>query len=183
MNLVKYALNQLDKRGRKKIIYDRHDEEPYLERYHILWHDHQHRKQQNIPFNAFLHRFVQSDEPIFHNHPWTWYRTVILKGGYWEHTPWGTKWMGPGSTKLVYGGKLVGFPPVINYEPEVNKIHRIEFSSIYDDLHWVEVPKPGKTWTLFIRGPKVRDWGFTPDPSKGTWIQQEEYHNANRKTK
>ena len=29
---------------------------------------------------------MRSDDPIMHNHPWAFF-TVILKGGYWEHTP------------------------------------------------------------------------------------------------
>lgn len=181
MSLVNYALNQLDKRGRKKIIMDREDNEPYLERYYLLWGDRYNRKRKEIPFNAFLHRFVRSDDPVFHNHPWTWYRTIVLKGGYWEHTPWGVKWMGPGSTKFIRGGKLIAYPHQFSYKPEVNKIHKVEWANVYRDLHYVEVPKPGETWTLFLRGPSVRDWGFTPDPYRGTWIPRDVYLSTHRK--
>jgi hypothetical protein len=35
------------------------------------------------------------------------------------------------------------------------------------NLHWLEVPKPGKTWTLFTRG-RTKDSGFW-----GFWANQE----------
>jgi hypothetical protein len=53
---------------------------------------------------------------------------------------------------------------------------------LHTDLHWVEVPKPGETWTLFIRGEtEPREWGFVPDINTGVWIQHEEYLESQRK--
>ena len=40
-----------------------------------------------------------SDEPTLHNHPWNW-GALIVKGGYWEHTPNGKFWRGPGSFRF-----------------------------------------------------------------------------------
>ena len=55
--------------------------EDYLHRYYLFIKD-----RKWFPFNLTLHKIVKSDDPIFHDHPWP-YMTVVLKGGYWEHTP------------------------------------------------------------------------------------------------
>lgn len=180
--MFKWFLNRLEQHGRKAIIMDRDDKEPYLERYYIAWPDSEKRQRKDIPFNCFLHRFMRSDDPVFHNHPWKWYRTVILKGGYWEHTPWGTEWRGVGHTRYVVGDKLVPYPRSITIPIKLgtNTISH-KFSLIHQDLHWVEVPKPGETWTLFIRGrDHGKDWGFVPRVDTGKWIQHEEYLRQQR---
>ena len=68
-------------KGRKRIIKDRDSNEPYLIRWYLFLKD-----RKNFPFNITLHKVLKSDEPVLHNHPWS-YATLILKGGYWEHTP------------------------------------------------------------------------------------------------
>ena len=75
--------------GRYRLIYDRQDQEPYLERYYLFL-----KEREDFPFNIFLHRFLKSDPDDLHNHPWS-YRTIILWGGYWEYTEKGKFWRGP----------------------------------------------------------------------------------------
>ena len=75
--------------GRYRIINDRIDKEPYLERYYLFL-----KNRINFPFNIFLHKFLKSDPDDLHDHPWN-YRTIILAGGYWEYTNEGKKWRGP----------------------------------------------------------------------------------------
>jgi len=75
--------------NRYRIIYDRIDEEPYLERYYLFL-----RERNLFPFNIFLHRFIKSDPDDLHDHPWS-FRTIILLGGYWEYTKKGKFWRGP----------------------------------------------------------------------------------------
>jgi hypothetical protein len=75
--------------GRFRIINDRVDEEPYLERYYLFLKD-----RTTFPFNIFLHKFLKSDPDDLHNHPWP-YLTFILRGGYWEHTKEGKFWRAP----------------------------------------------------------------------------------------
>jgi hypothetical protein len=75
-------------RGRKRIIYNRDNTREYLVRYYLMLKD-----RKDFPFNITLHKIMMSDEPILHNHPWDW-GAVILKGGYWEHTPEGKHWRG-----------------------------------------------------------------------------------------
>ena len=59
--------------GRRRVINDREDNEPYLERYYIFLKD-----RKTFPFNIFIHRFLKSDPDDLHDHPWE-FRTIILK--------------------------------------------------------------------------------------------------------
>jgi hypothetical protein len=145
-------LKLLDKLGRKRIILDRESSEPYLERYYIFLKD-----RKWFPFNAFIHKFLKSDPDDVHDHPWP-YATLILKGGYYEHTPnfengkmvGETKhWRGPGHFRIC----------------TPNSYHRVEL-------------KEGVTaWTLFMPGPHKRDWGFLVN---NNWIQNEQYMSMRR---
>lgn len=192
-HLTKYALDALDRKGRKLVIMDRDNLDPYLERYYLAFPDSVHRERKDIPFNTFLHRFMRSDDPVFHNHPWNWYCTVILKGGYWEHTPWGTKWRGPGHVRYQRGNRMVPLYDTTPYVSPRGTIIRtsrdilismgyIKNPMLHSDLHWVEIPKPGETWTLFTRGrTHGQDWGFVPDIHTGEWIQHEKYLASVRK--
>ena len=141
-------LKLLDRLGRKRIVMDRVENEPYLERYYLFL-----REREQFPFNVFLHKFLKSDPDDVHDHPWP-YATLILKGGYWEWIPHfdtvGRKtgeyqvWRGPGHFRIS----------------KANSFHRIELDP---DI---------TAWTLFMPGPKQRDWGFLV---KNQWIQWEQY--------
>ena len=142
-------LNWLDRQGRKRIVYDRVDNEPYLERYYLFLKD----RGERFPFNIFLHKFLKSDIDDLHDHPWP-YATLILKGGYWEWRPQFNskgekvgeiaKWCGAGSFRIA----------------PANSYHRVELD-------------PNVTcWTLFMPGPKQRDWGFLV---RNQWVQWEQY--------
>jgi hypothetical protein len=141
-------LKLLDRLGRKRIVMDRVENEPYLERYYLFL-----RERNRFPFNIFLHKFLKSDPDDVHDHPWP-YATLILKGGYWEWIPHfdtvGRKtgeyqvWRGPGHFRVS----------------SANSYHRIELDP---DI---------TAWTLFMPGPKQRDWGFLV---KNQWIQWEQY--------
>lgn len=146
-------LKLLERLGRKRIVMDRVSDEPYLERYYLFLKD-----RDSFPFNVFLHKFLKSDPDDVHDHPWPYF-TVILRGGYWEWIPQfdsqGRKfseiahWRAPGHFRWC----------------RANSYHRIELD-------------PGITcWTLFMPGPKQRDWGFLV---KNKWVQWEQYL-ANRK--
>jgi len=141
-------LKLLEKLGRKRIVMDRESDEPYLERYYLFLKD-----RDRFPFNVFLHKFLKGDPDDVHDHPWP-YATLILKGGYYEWLPQfdskGNKiaemcvWRGPGSFRVC----------------RANSYHRIELD-------------PSVTaWTLFMPGPKKRDWGFLVN---NKWIQHEQY--------
>lgn len=135
---MSWFLKTLEKYGRKRIVMDRLCNEPYLERYYLFL-----KNRDWFPFNVFLHKFLKSDPDDLHDHPWP-YATLILRGGYWEHTPQGKFWRGPGHFRICHAESL----------------HRIEL-------------KPDVTcWTLFMPGPKKREWGFIRD---GKWVYFEKY--------
>jgi len=156
-----YIHNIMNKLGRYRIINDRQDKEPYLERYYLFL-----KNRERFPFNIFIHKFLKSDPDDLHDHPWS-YCTIILSGGYWEHTPEiidrdtgeikTTKktWWGPGSIRFS--------------RPQQR--HRIELDA---DL----LAKNQATWTLFFPGTKTREWGFW---TQNGWIKNEEYLE-NKKT-
>lgn len=145
---MKWLLNWLERHDRKRIVMDRINDKPYLERYYLFLKD---RKQ--FPFNIFLHRFLRSDPDDVHDHPWP-YATLILKGGYWEWIPQfnsqGEKigeisaWRGPGHFRIC----------------GANSYHRIELDPSVD------------CWTLFMPGPQKREWGFL---TRRGWVPHEQY--------
>ena len=134
--------------GRHRVIMDRVNGEPYLERYYVFLKD-----RERFPFNIFVHMFLKSDPDDVHDHPWP-YATLILRGGYWEWIPvfntHGQKiheysvWRGAGSFRFA----------------SANSFHRIELDPAVE------------CWTLFMPGVKQRDWGFLV---KNQWIQWQEY--------
>jgi hypothetical protein len=93
----------------------------------------------------FLHCFYRGDfEPYFHDHPWPFW-SLVLWGGYWEHTATGRRWYGPLS--------LLRRP--------AHWAHR------------VELPPNQRCWTLVWAGRKERSWGFLC-PGRG-WIPWREH--------
>ncbi len=49
-------LKLLERLDRKRIVMDRVNDEPYLERYYLFLKD-----RKRFPFNVFLHKFLKSD--------------------------------------------------------------------------------------------------------------------------
>lgn len=166
-------LETLEKNGRKQTIHDRDGLRPYLERWYVAFPDSKQRDIQEIPFNTFVHQFMLSDEPVFHSHPWDWYHSTMLEGGFWEHTPWGITWHEAGASRYVDCLKMRH----LDDDPSRPLVPA--------NLHWVEIPAPGKSWTLFTRGPKIRTgfWGFMPDMETGEVIYHETYLEMMRKNK
>ena len=99
--------------------------EPYVGRFSFIFN------RKIAPFNIFFHKLFLSDPDDMHDHPWS-FISLIIKGGYWEHSEYGKKWRGVGS---------------IAYRP-AERFHRIELK---DDK---------EAWTLCFVGPFKRDWNF-----------------------
>jgi hypothetical protein len=145
MHMLKNLFKRL---GRYRVIMDRLDGEPYLERYYVFLRD-----RNRFPFNIFVHKFLKSDPDDVHDHPWP-FATLILRGGYWEWRPQFNskgekvgeiaKWCGPGSFRTAQAATY----------------HRIELDPTVE------------CWTLFMPGAKQRDWGFLV---KNKWVQWEQY--------
>lgn len=86
---------------------------------------------RNTVFNIYLHCIIRNDDDrALHDHPW-WNLSIILKGSYREIMPNGQRVLRRGSIRLRR--------PIA--------AHRLE---VVD----------GPVWTLFITGPRVREWGF-----------------------
>lgn len=139
-------LKILEKLGHKRIIFDRDGLQPYMERYYLLFKDKlgEDELAKALPFNLMIHKICLSDPDDLHDHPW-WYATLILKGGYWEITPEGKYWRGAGHFRMR--------PP--------------------HSLHRLEVPENSQgSWSLFLRGPKLKNWGFV---KQGKWIEHRNY--------
>ena len=139
--MIKFIAKYLKNKGRFRSILDRYGLNDYLHRYYLMHksEDEVGNEVREYSFNAFLHNFKASDEPVFHDHPWTWC-SIVLKGGYWEHTPVfnseGKKiaefsqWRGPGSVIMRKA----------------------------NDYHWLELDENvGPATTLFFMGPQQRD--------------------------
>lgn len=145
---MNWFLNLLDRMGRKRIVMDRVNNEPYLERYYVFLKD-----RDTFPFNVFLHKFLKSDPDDVHDHPWN-YRTIILKGGYWE-------WIPQFNNKGHKASEIAVWRGVGSFRSaKANSYHRIELDPEIE------------CWTLFIPGVKKREWGFL---TNGTWVQWEKY--------
>ena len=86
--------------NRKRVIYDRTNSVPYLIRYYLFLID-----RVKFPFNLTLHKILVSDLDDLHDHPWDYF-TIILKGGYYEHTPEGKFWRGPGHFRFCKAQSL-----------------------------------------------------------------------------
>lgn len=81
--------------------------------------------------SVYLHQILRDDDDrALHDHPWP-STSIILEGELREHTADSARLLTPGS--------------ITTREAE--------------DAHRLEVVD-GPVWSLFITGPKVRDWGF-----------------------
>lgn len=82
--------------------------------------------------NIYLHEMVGSDiDRALHDHPWP-NMSVLLAGQYREHVPDGVHLRQAGDVVMREAG----------------------------DLHRLEVNPGDRVITLFMTGPKVREWGF-----------------------
>ena len=87
---------------------------------------------RNPVFNVYLHQFLRSDDDrALHDHPWM-NLSVLLKGRYREHTQGGHRDFKAGQFRFRWTGRIA---------------HRIELTH-------------GPVWTLFVTGPRYRQWGF-----------------------
>lgn len=91
---------------------------------------------RNRWLNVYLHEFCRSDDDrALHDHPW-WNLSILLRGQYIEHT-------------IADGG--------INVRTE-RQAGDVKFRSA-DAAHRIEL-SDGHCWTLFLTGPRLREWGF-----------------------
>jgi hypothetical protein len=81
-----------------------------------------------------LHRFVSGDQDEeMHNHPWRWAVAIVLSGHYLEARP--------------------GQPD--------RRLSRFQLNLLKADTFHRIVRCQPDTWTLFIHGRRVQEWGFS----------------------
>jgi len=99
---------------------------------------------RNRFFNVYLHHILRSDDDrALHDHPW-WSFSLILLGVYGEVTGNGVKGFGTGD--VIY--------------------RSAEYS------HRLTVVSGATVWTLFVTGPRARDWGFYCPQG---WVSHEKF--------
>lgn len=109
-------------------------EYPYLLRWFVI--------PRNPLFNVYLHQFRRSDDDrALHDHPWLFNASWILAGGYIEHT------IEAGGIALRTRRHAGDWKLRFGRSP-----HRVELLT--------ENAASLPCWTLFITGPRVREWGF-----------------------
>ena len=136
---------------KRKIIYgcesrgDGHS--PYLTRWTLL---------ENMIGAVYLHKFHRSDSPEHHDHPWA-FASLILWRGYLEEVPLFST-MEP-SDKVFATRRRRVWPGMFLFRRAAH-------------AHRVVLVKEKPAWTLVVRGPYVRDWGFF---TKSGWQRWKEY--------
>ena len=117
--------NIMDYFGRYRLIKDRNNEDPYLERYYIFL-----KNRKSFPFNIFIHKFLKSDPDHLHDHPWS-FISIPLYPGYWEYTENGKRWRGPFNVKYC----------------KASTMHRVELHEKYNYCWSLFIPgKQFKDW-------------------------------------
>jgi hypothetical protein len=103
---------------------------------------------RNCVFNIYLHHFLRSDDDrALHDHPW-WNLSILLRGRYVEHT-------------IAAGGVNIRTERCAGGHKfrRASAAHRIELTD-------------GPCWTLFITGPRLREWGFH---CRLGWVQWQQF--------
>ena len=110
---------------------------------------------KNRFLNVYLHRFREPDPGRdLHDHPW-WSVSIVLKGRYVEQYAEGSE---------IQSRTTGGLRFLRLRRPTAR--------------HTITRVSPGGCWTLFITGPKVREWGFhTPEG----WVHNQAYDEAARR--
>ena len=118
----------------------------YLRRWFII--------PRNRWFNIYLHRFGRSDDDrALHDHPWLFNCSIVLRGMLAEvtecrgrHACWGQtrRGLSAGDWRFRWG----------------RAAHRLELRSAH-------------AWTLFITGPRIREWGFYCP--KNRWVHWRDF--------
>ena len=127
------------------VVIERIGGEKYLSRWYLI--------PRNRWFNIYLHCFEGSDfDGALHDHPW-WSLSFLLSGvlteDYYLHPDLGTR----SQTRMR------GIWRFVPYFRPATHTHAMILNS-------------KKAWTLFITGPRLREWGFQTDEG---WVSHQEY--------
>lgn len=97
---------------------------------------------RNRWFNVYLHEIIHDDDDrALHDHPW-WNVSVLLRGAYREILP--------NNDDRILAARPKSW--ALHWAPRL-AIRRPT------DAHRIEI-LDGPVWSLFITGPRIREWGF-----------------------
>jgi hypothetical protein len=117
---------------------------PYIRRWYLT-------TREDDKMRVYLHQQSRDDDArAMHDHIGN-NVSIILDGGYMEYTPEGVYKRQPGDVIVR----------------QADQLHRLQLFRHPDTFRVVE------SWSLFIVGPKIRDWGFMC-PNKG-WIPWQQF--------
>ena len=137
-------------------------EDPYMRRWYVI--------PRNPVFNIYFHEILKDDnDEALHDHPWinmSW----ILKGSYWEvlfTTSPRKNWPLPDLYAVHCPTGFIGFR-------RAKKAHRL----MLNIRNGVPVP----CYSLFITGPKLRNWGFYCSYPSGSmrWVPWQKFTAGDR---
>ena len=129
---------------------------PYLVRYRLI---------QTNGWCVYLHHILRSDgDRELHDHPFD-FITILLWGGYFEFQPDNMSWLSTCSFQQVSTRR--GIFSVIRHKAK--------------DPHRLELINDRPAWSLFIRGPRQRDWGFYIN--NRAWVKHDRYTELKLKDK
>lgn len=123
---------------------------PYLRRWWVI--------PRNPFFNVYLHQFLRSDDDrALHDHPWLFNFSWLLKGAYLE-------WVPPSKDAAFPCQNGAVCVPDLQTPSRVTAMGYFRTEGAVK-FRWGRAPHRielhrGKCWTLFITGPRVREWGF-----------------------
>lgn len=122
-----------------------------------------HKLIRGLP-NIYLHKFLRDDDDrALHDHPWH-SLSIVLAGGYKEHVFVYPSIINEQYDKLEEKKVIYRKPGNIIFR-KATHAHRVE---LYNDLNRPVMPPADQpayfmrkpAWTIFITGPKLREWGF-----------------------
>ncbi len=125
---------------------------PYMRRWYVI--------PRNRFFNVYLHQFLRSDDDrALHDHPLA-NCSILLRGGYVEHTV------------DAYGNEHaeVLYAPDFRLRTSGKFAHRIEL--LRANWNGRHIGPELSCWTLFITGPRYREWGFHCPHG---WVHQKQF--------
>lgn len=128
-------------------------ENPYLLRWYVI---------QSRVFGIYIHQFLRSDDSrALHDHPWD-FISIILSGGYIEK-------YAPRHLRSIYGDVIYKDPsffysafraPGDIFCHRAEHAHRVLLFGHQEKVDPFHPPEELPCWSIIIKGPIRRKWGF-----------------------
>lgn len=135
------------------------DRQVYLRRWWVI--------PRNNRFNVYLHNMLLSDDPILHDHMY-WSLSLVLTDGIRE------RWVEEPKKIREQAGRYLDEHEVLSYRMEaLANIREFRAGDLVlrsaNMAHQLIIGEGKNAWTLFITGPRIKDWGFWCPRGKRHW--------------